>query len=465
MKLFNSLSKQLEDVIPLEKNTVRVYTCGPTVYDKAHIGNLASFIYADTLHRTLLMKGYDVVHAMNLTDVDDKTIRRSLTENHHHDPKEALHMLTSKYASQFLDDMNAIGNDLSSLKIVYATEHIEAMQSLITDLVKKEVAYIADDGVYFSIAAYISTGKIYGQLVGLSDQNTANERIDNDEYDKASVHDFALWKKAKANEPVWQFEINGVQLDGRPGWHIECSAMSQATLGIPFDIHTGGIDLMFPHHENEIAQSTALSDQSLLAKIFIHSEHILVDGRKMSKSLNNFFTLEDIQKAGYDSLSFRLLILGSHYRSQSNFSWESLGVAAGHLASIRAWSDIRFQPVSHPETRTYYAEKLHNIREAFAYDMRTTEALKELFDMIDYTADAHADAQAVADILPEIESLFGLNLLNRQDLDQSLKALLKQRQDARDASDWAHSDTLREQLKSRLILVKDTPQGQIWERQ
>lgn len=464
IRLFNTLSKTTEEFNPLDENHARIYSCGPTVYDHAHIGNLASFIYADTLRRALVSAGLQVKHTMNLTDVDDKTIKRSLSEDHTEEPKAALTALTTRYADIFLEDMEAIGNDVQALTIVRATDHIEAMQTLIRALVDAGTAYVAEDGVYFSIQAYKASGKTYGQLLTIDAGNTSAERIDNDEYDKESVHDFALWKTRRDDEPYWQFEIDGKNLDGRPGWHIECSAMSEATLGLPFDIHTGGIDLIFPHHENEIAQSTAIREDGRMAQLFFHSEHVLVDGKKMSKSLGNFFTLEDITAKGFDPLAFRLLVLSSHYRSQSNFTYESLQAAQTKLKDIRAWADLRFQNFESSDLQSNYVEAMPKLLDEMQDDLKTQEALKHLYGIINRTSEIGIDSKTISELLPLIESLFGLKLLERQDINQSQKELLNLRQAARAAGDWQRSDELRDELHAQAIIVKDTNQGQVWER-
>lgn len=464
IKLYNTLTKQIDEFTPLRDNTVRMYSCGPTVYNHAHIGNLSSFIYADLLRRMLQASGLQVKHTMNLTDVDDKTIKRSLEEDHSEEPKTALLNLTSRYSDLFLDDMKALGNNISALTLIKATDHIEEMQSIIQNLVAENIAYIADDGVYFSIAAYRAKGKTYGQLVTLSNEESSESRIDNDEYDKESAHDFALWKKRKENEPYWPFTLDGHELDGRPGWHIECSAMSQATLDLPFDIHTGGIDLMFPHHENEIAQSTATSDHDQMAQFFVHSEHLLVEGKKMSKSLDNFFTLEDVRARSIDPLAFRLHTLQSHYRSQSNFTWEGIEASQTILRDIQAWADLRFQNLTCESLKTDYAAMLPAVQAALQQDLNTPEALGQLIHMIKRAGEIGADSDTIQEILPLIELLFGLDLLNRQDINQPQKELLSARGQARDSKDWTKSDQLRDQLKAEGILVRDSSQGQIWER-
>jgi len=335
MKLYNTLTKKTEEVKPLKGDEFRIYSCGPTVYDHIHIGNLASFIHADALREALKAEGYKVRHVMNITDVDDKTIKRSREEYPDLEPKEALKKLSSKYEELFKKDMEEVGNDLSAIEFVRATDYIPQMQKLIKKLHEGGFAYIADDGVYFSIEEYKKSGKTYGQLLEVNSENTSKNRISNDEYDKESAHDFALWKKARPNEPSWDFELGGKDLTGRPGWHIECSTMSTDLLGQPFDIHTGGVDLIFPHHENEIAQSTAGEDDKYLAKLFFHNEHLLIDGKKMSKSLNNFYTLHDIKERGFSPLAFRLLVLQSTPHNQANFSLKILQAAQNRFDKLK----------------------------------------------------------------------------------------------------------------------------------
>ncbi|MBI5906432.1 cysteine--tRNA ligase, partial [Candidatus Saccharibacteria bacterium] len=256
MKLYNTLTKKISVFQPLNDGHVGVYTCGPTVYDHIHIGNLSAFITADILRRVLGVNN-DVKQVMNFTDVDDKTIRRSQEKYPELEAMDALKKLTEEYSQIFLQDMESVGNDVNAITFVKATDSIKQMQVLIHSLYDKKFAYITEDGVYFSIKAYKDSGKTYGQLTEITASSTSEARIANDEYSKASPHDFALWKKQKKDEPAWDFELDGHDLRGRPGWHIECSAMSATVLGQPFDIHTGGVDLIFPHHENEIAQSTA----------------------------------------------------------------------------------------------------------------------------------------------------------------------------------------------------------------
>lgn len=457
MKLHNTLSRKTEDFKPIHSDEIRVYSCGPTVYDHIHIGNLSAFVAADTLRRVLIASGYNVTHVMNFTDVDDKTIRRSSERYPDDAPEVALGKLTGEYKQIFLDDMRAIGNNVDIMKFVSAVDSMEGMRALITDLYNDGFAYIADDGVYFSIEKYRSSGKKYGQLLELTTGNTSESRIDNDEYDKESIHDFALWKTRKASEPAWPFELDGNDLLGRPGWHIECSVMSVNNLGQPFDIHTGGVDLVFPHHENEIAQSTAGKGDTY-AKYFVHNEHLLVDGKKMSKSLNNFFTLQDIRERGFDPLAFRILVLQSHYRNQSNFTWENLEAAQNRLTNWRSMFNRRWQIDILSDNQPDISA---DIIDALSDDLATPQAIAKIdayFDAVDA-----AGAMPSRDTLLIIRDALGLDLLD-DDITDEQKQLIAKRQKARDNKDWAESDKLREELRLQGISVRDTKHGQIWSR-
>jgi cysteinyl-tRNA synthetase len=471
MKLYNTLTKQLDTVAPADSQTVRLYSCGPTVYDHAHIGNLSAYIFADTLRRTIGLN-YPVKHVMNYTDVDDKTIRRSQAEYDDSDARQRLQLLTDKYIALFNDDMARIGNDIESLTFVRATDErtIEGMQELIRDLHQAGIAYVADDGVYFSIEAYRRAGKTYGQLLEITAQNTSDARIQNDEYDKESVHDFALWKKQKAGEPAWQFELDGQDLQGRPGWHIECSVMSQQNLGQPFDIHTGGIDLIFPHHENEIAQSTALTDNPVMATIFAHNDHILVDGKKMSKSAQNFYTLQDIIDKGFDPLAFRILVLQAHYRSQVNFTWESLEAAQNRLQELRAWADLRWQAKADTmpdELDELFRDTRSGIQAAMENDLSTPAALAVFGKLVNYMmniAIPGVEGSYTDGTLAFLDQVFGLQLSQRHDISHEQKQLIAEREAARESKDWSKSDQLRDKLKEQGLGLRDTPYGAYWYR-
>ena len=297
MKLFNSLTNKKEDFTPIQVGSVSIYSCGPTVYDKIHIGNLRAFITADLLQRSLrVAEKLSVRWVMNITDIDDKIIARLERDYPGVEPEAARAKLTAQYQEVFLQDISRVGIKQSDVQIVSAVDSMVAMQQMIEKLYRQGIAYISEDSVYFSVERYRATGQVYGQLVNLDYEAEARDTDDQDQ--KEGVADFALWKAQKPGEPAWQFVLDGNELPGRPGWHIECSAMSVGALGQPFDIHTGGVDLKFPHHENEIAQAGGT-----LANYFVHNEFLNVNAEKMSKSLNNFFTLDDVA----DPLAFRLL--------------------------------------------------------------------------------------------------------------------------------------------------------------
>jgi cysteinyl-tRNA synthetase len=471
MKLYNTLTRDTQDFTPLSDGIARIYSCGPTVYDHAHIGNLSAYIFADTLRRAVEQAtGSQPKHVMNYTDIEDKIIRRSRERYPDSEPREALRTLTDTYIDLFMDDMRTIGNDVGAITFVRATDRIEGMKELITKLHAAGFAYIADDGVYFSIEAYRKSGKTYGQLLEITASNTSEARILNDEYDKESVHDFSLWKKRKDGEPAWDFTLDGQDLAGRPGWHIECSVMSRDELGQPFDIHTGGVDLIFPHHENEIAQSTELEADPTMAQIFAHNEHILVDGKKMAKSANNFYTLQDIIDKGFDPLAFRLLVLQAHYRSQVHFSWENLQAAQNRLDDIYAWADLRHQPSA--DTMTTELDELfrdtkRGILAALQSDLNTPQALAVLGKLMDYMSAIPipgVEGKYTEGTLGLLESVFGLPLGSRPDITPEQKQLIQAREDARAAKDWAKSDELRDELKAQRLGLRDTGHGTVWYR-
>jgi cysteinyl-tRNA synthetase len=467
MKLYNTLTRTIDELQPLDGTTVRMYSCGPTVYDHAHIGNLSAYVFADTLRRAIGFSVPNIEHVINYTDVDDKTIRRSREQYPDENPEKALRLLTDKYIQIFNQDMVRIGTDIQAITFVRAADPItiEGMKTLITQLHAKGFAYVADDGVYFSIDAYRKAGKTYGQLSEITAESTSDSRIQNDEYDKESVHDFALWKKQKDGEPAWPFSLEGHDLTGRPGWHIECSVMSRQKLGQPFDIHSGGVDHIFPHHENEIAQSTALEDNPVMASVFVHSEHILVDGKKMSKSKQNFFTLEDIIAKGFDPLAFRLKVLQSHYRSQVNFTWESIEAAQNLLTSLRTWADLKHQRAAHNSGLTgSYKEKLKAILADVQNDLDTPHAISVLAALASEGEGEGVNAEKIQPLLQVIDRAFGLQLSSRPDITHVQKDLIADREQARQAKDWTKSDELRAGLVAQGILVRDTPNGPLWSR-
>lgn len=469
MKLYNTLARNIQLFQPLHTDEVRFYSCGPTVYDHAHIGNLRAYIFADTLHRALEASNNKVKRVMNYTDIDDKTAARSHQKYPNDDPMVALKKLTQEYVDLFQSDMQQIGNRTDNITFMAATDYIPQMQAMITQLYKNGFAYVADDGVYFSIEAYKKSGKTYGQLLTITAASTSEARIQNDEYDKESVHDFALWKTQKPGEPAWDFTIDGQNLTGRPGWHIECSAMSREGLEQPFDLHTGGVDNIFPHHENEIAQSTAGSENPVMATFFVHNEHLLVDGKKMAKSANNFYTLEDITSKGYDPLAFRLLILQAHYRSQVNFSFKNLEAAQNRLQSYRAFADLLWQlPDTHKPQESLLDDAKKSILAALQDDLDTPKALALLSELEGQWLRvlSSTDKYALRAFLTFLDNALGLNLLATQDLTNEQYGLLNDMDNARAAKDWETADRLRKTLAEQGVGIRNVRErsGSIWFR-
>lgn len=466
MQIFNTRHRQTEKLSPiLADNKIRIYSCGPTVYNHAHIGNLSSYIFADILRRSVHLAGFETDHVMNFTDVDDKTIRDSAINYPDLDPHNALTKLTRHYENIFQSEMLEVGNDTSELTFVRATESIDDMKELISKLVAQGIAYIADDGVYFSISDY-KKNRIYGQLSHIEVPDETRSRINNDEYDKDSAQDFALWKKQKPGEPAWDFEINGVDLTGRPGWHIECSVMSVGKLGQPFDIHTGGIDLVFPHHENEIAQSTAGDQPALYSNFFVHNEHLLVDGIKMAKSKNNFYTLVDVKAHGFDPLDFRMLILQSHYRSASNFSWDNLIAAQNRRRHWCNVAELRWQVSdSSDDGQTEIVNNLiDQATESLQNDLDTPNALKYIDAAFDQFSAQNVNHFALDNLIKFVDQSLGLKIeQTANNISDQQQQLIQQRESARSNKDFEESDRIRSILESQKIKLNDTPTT-IWYR-
>ena len=489
LKLFNTregadaldgkfYERGIREFSPLNKSIVRIYSCGPTVYNYAHIGNLSSYIYADILRRSVKLAGeefaktanyavWKVEHVMNLTDVDDKTIRDSAREFPELNPMDALHALTEKYSRIFLNEMLEIGNDVSAILFTKATDNIAEIQDLIKKLLEENIAYTAEDGIYFSIGEYQKTRK-YGQLSKISRAEDSVSRIANDEYSKENARDFALWKFAKKGDPSWDFSINEENFAGRPGWHIECSAMSIKNLGQPFDVHTGGVDLIFPHHENEIAQATAGDQPEIFANFFVHNEHLLIDGKKMSKSENNFYTLLDLKNKGFSALDFRMLVLQSNFRSATNFSWDNLIAAKSRLGNWKNFANLRWQKnlAAHHEMADF-EEKFNSVRADLLNNLDTPNALAKIDVLISEISSLEKfDLQALKTLIDFIDEFLGLKIReNTPDITFEERELIRARENARDEKKWRESDDLRDELfDDHGLILKDTPLGTIWSR-
>lgn len=446
LKLFNTLTKSVVPFVPLDPagKKVGLYTCGPTVYNYAHIGNFRAYLFADTVKRALTYAGYEVNHIMNLTDVDDKTIRDSQKNN------QSLEEFTTFYANEFKNDSLSL-NILPPTKYTRAVEHIPQMVTLIEKLLDKGYAYKSDDGsVYFDIRK----DKNYGQLspVAVSEQiENAAGRIKIDEYEKDNANDFALWKSwdEADGDVFWETSLG----KGRPGWHIECSAMSMEYLGESFDIHTGGIDLIFPHHENEIAQSECATGKKFV-NCWLHNEWVMVEGKKMSKSLGNFTTLETIEEQGYLRMAFRLLVLMSHYQSPLNFTWDALEGAENALQRLEA---IILQLPDDGMVDTGYAAKfLEHIED----NLNTSQGIALMFEVAKDNSIAPADKKAT--ILDFDRALgLGLEKIKKTEIPTSIKILADEREKARKEKNWKRSDELRAEIEAKGYIIKDTDSGPV----
>lgn len=436
LKLYNSLTNNKEDFKPIRSDQVTIYSCGPTVYDHAHIGNLRAFLLPDLLQRVLrFVERYDVSWVMNITDIDDKMIQRAKETYPDEAPMQALGKLADKYTDIFIDDIEKIGirrDDISRLP--RATDHIGGMQDIIRELVKDGIAYESKGSVYFSVDKYRKGGKKYGRLVDLD--FSARARVTDDQDQKEGVADFALWKAQKEGEPYWDFDIDGKNYPGRPGWHIECSAMSTHFLGQPFDIHTGGVDLKFPHHENELAQCGGVQ-----ANYYLHNEHLSIESEKMSKSLGNIKTLGDIKQP----LAFRYLVMGAHYRSQMDFGESDLLAAAERLKNLRAYADqlnyARHGQLPATDNSGGVAEFTNQFQESLRDDLNTPRALAAISNI-----EGKVYSEDAKQAMKLFDAVFGLQLLDETPLKDVVLELIDRYEAARKAKDFTLSDKLRQQL-------------------
>jgi cysteinyl-tRNA synthetase len=460
LKLFNTLTRSVQEFTPSDPSakTAGMYCCGPTVYDFAHIGNWRTFVFADLLRRTLEFSGYEVRHVMNVTDVEDKIIRRVQAD------QTTLREFTGKFEAAFFEDLQAL-NCLPPHQTPRATEHIPEIIALIEKLVARGIAYQAGDGsVYFSIGKYRGCGCTYGQLQKLNlEELRVGERVAADEYDKEAVADFALWKARvpEDGKVFWPSPWG----EGRPGWHIECSAMSMKALGETFDLHLGGEDLKFPHHEDEIAQSEGATGRPFV-RYWLHGAHLLVEGKKMSKSLGNFFTLRDLLAKGFTGRDVRFLLLKTHYRETFNFTLDGLHGAQASLSRIDECvgklREIAGGKVGGPDTQL-----LVPFSTALVDDLNVSAAWAVVFDWIretnkrltDNAMDA-ADAAASLAAWEKVDTVLGVGATAKtEEIPAEITVLLEARQTARKAKDFKQSDTLRDELKARGWVIEDTPKG------
>jgi cysteinyl-tRNA synthetase len=492
LELFNTLSGKVEEFHPLEDNLVRMYACGPTVYDYGHIGNFRTFIVVDTLRRFLKQSGYRLKHVMNITDVDDKIIRNAARDG------VAVQEYTRKYKQAFLEDSDALNIEHAEM-MVNATDHIQEMAHFIADLRDKGYAYRMEDGsYYFRIGKFPAYGKLSKKdFSGMED----GARVDVDEYEKDNARDFALWKAPKPGEASWDTEIG----PGRPGWHIECSLMSMKYLGETFDIHAGGEDLIFPHHENEIAQSEAKTGKPFV-HVWVHSRFLLVEGEKMSKKLGNFYTVRDLVLMGHKPSSVRFLLMSVPYRKQLNFTFDGLTQAANSVERLRNFR-LRLETAQWPEgsnasVQAMAAKASREMTAGLSDDLNTARALGAMFDLVrDVNAAADAgevrqdDIAHVMKALEQFEEIFAVlkdddaakvraivdwaraegqagkitaaaeELAKAAALsDEEVEQLVSEHSQARKSRDFARSDAIRHQLAEQGIVLENTKDGVRWRR-
>ena len=462
MQFYNTLNRKKEIFHPILDGEISLYTCGPTVYDFAHIGNFRAYIFEDLLRRYLEFSGFIVKHVMNITDIDDKTIRCSIEKS------TSLKEFTDKYTESFFDDVKTL-NLLPAHEYPRATEFIPEMINTIKTLEEKGYTYTTEDGsVFFKISQFDE----YGKLANLDpDQLKIGDRVEDDEYEKEEGRDFALWKGYKKNDGdvCWDSPWG----KGRPGWHIECSVMSTQYLGNHFDIHCGGVDNIFPHHENEIAQSCAASDEPFV-NYWLHNEHLLVDGQKMSKSLGNFYTLRDLLEKGFSPEALRYTLISTHYRSKLNFTFEKVKDSQKCINKLLELKRRLKKVDSEGESKKDFsptAVMLEKFSVKLGDDLNISGALGELFTWVngiftelDDDRLVYCEAGEALDALKKIDSVLGVLDYESVDINEEIKNLIKTRNEARSNKNWAAADKARDTLDAMGILLEDTPDGTIWKK-
>lgn len=477
IRLYNSLSRKVQNFSPLNEQEVRMYSCGPTVYNHAHIGNLRAFLFADLMQRVMKNVGeYDVKWVMNVTNIDDKTIRDSKVGSlawrpemgeQTDDPLANLNKFTKYYETKFFEDLAKIGIKREDLfEVPKATDYIPHMQNLIKKIYEKGLAYEAGGSVYFDVAKWRKID-IYGRLKKLDfDNMKANLRVDTDQYEREQVSDFVLWKAKKDGEPFWNYTLDSMKLPGRPGWHIECSAMEYELLGLPFDIHTGGIDLQFPHHEDEIAQSKAGYgvDPTLF---WCHNEFLEVEGEKMSKSKGNFYTINDLIAKGIDPLDIRYAMLASHYASVYNFTFSGVAAAAKARARVQEFIYELFDPAKSGTKRPDVKGLNEVVFGALSDDLHTPKALGELFTFINKTDIAEIDPkykEKLIEFFTKLNNIFEVWKLEELkeeviEIPDYVTRMAELRLEAKRNKNYATADLLRTKIEDEGFVVKDTKEG------
>ena len=475
IRLHNTLTGQTEPFVPQKTGEVSIYTCGPTVYDYAHIGNYRTFVFQDILRRFLKLRGYQLNHVMNLTDVDDRIIANAAKAG------VSIRDYTQKFVQAFFDDCKTLSIEAPE-HWIRATDYIDDMVKLIQRLQEKSFTYAGEGSIYYRIAKFPDYGKL--SKIDVTGMQTG-ARVDSDRYEKESARDFALWKAPKPGEHFWETPIG----PGRPGWHIECSAMAMKLLGETIDIHTGGIDLAFPHHENEIAQSEGATGKQFV-HYWMHAEHLLVEGEKMSKSLGNFFTLRDLFAKGYKPSALRFALASVPYRRQLNFTFDGLQQAASAVERLRNFSDRlakgKFPEGQQPVMSERIAKAAQDFDAGLADDLNTAMALAAIYDLVreaniamDKGEFRQGDVVAAQELLESFDRVFAviadtdaekLQTLGYGDAsgamsDAEVEKLVAERQDARKRRDFAASDRIRKELADRGIILEDSRDGSVrWKR-
>jgi cysteinyl-tRNA synthetase len=464
LKFQNTLTGKLEEFRPITEGEVRMYACGPTVWNLAHVGNFRTNIFVDVLRRYLKYKGYSVTHVMNLTDVDDRIINQAMERG------VSLDDYTAPYIEAFWQDFDMIGCERPEIA-PRATQHIPEMVALIDALMESDHAYRSDGSIYYRITSFPEYGKLSkinfaGNIVG------GSERVDTDKYEKEDARDFALWKAPDtAGEPTWDSKIGA----GRPGWHIECSAMSMKYLGETFDIHCGGVDLIFPHHENEIAQSEGATHKQFV-NYWLHGEHLKIDGETMSKSKGNYYTLRDLVAKGFTPSAIRYALLSVPYRKQLNFTLDGLRGIEKTVAGLQDFNarlaEARTEPGSTPALRAATARALEEFEAGLDDDLNTSVALAAIHNLTREVNTAlnceglrTDDQRDLLELIRRFDSV--LNIFGqpqREMLDTEIQALIDDRQEARRRRDFARADQIRDQLLERGIVLEDTRDGVRWKR-
>ena len=456
-KIYNTLTRKIEVFKPIKKDKVTIYNCGPTVYNYIHLGNCRAFLIADILRRYLEYKGYKVKQVMNITDVDDKTIRDSQKEG------ISLKEFTERYSKAFFEDLRILNIKPAHI-YPEATKHIKDMVKLILKLKEKGYTYESEGSIYYKISKF----KDYGKLAKIKlEELKSGARVKQDEYEKEDAHDFALWKAwdKSDGDVFWETEFG----KGRPGWHIECSAMSMKYLGKTFDIHTGGIDLIFPHHENEIAQSEAATGKKFV-NYWMHNEYILIAGKKMSKSLGNFYLLRDLINKGYNPAAIRYLLISTHYRQHLNFTLGGVDAAKAAVERLQNFVD-HLNLIKGTKSNKKIKDLIKNVEMEFEQhmdsDLNISSTLASIFEFLKqiYKLDlGKKDAQKIIEVIKKFDSVLGVLSFEKQKLDEDIKSLIEKREEARKKKDWAKADAIRDDLKKQGIILEDTSEGVRWKK-